>query len=88
MSNITQAALTLYPNPSTGLVTLEMPQELQGEQDIDITVIDHLGREVLYVQQTKVLPTEVIDLSAANKGIYYILVRSVNYQLYAKLILH
>jgi len=88
VSNITQAALTLYPNPSTGLVTVEIPQELQGEQDIDIAVIDHLGREVLYVQQTKVLHTEVLDLSAANKGIYYILVRSANCQLYAKLILH
>jgi hypothetical protein len=61
--------LTLYPNPSTGLVNLAGLKELT-----EITVYDMLGNVVLV--QTASAGTHVLDLRMQQQGVYSVVMRS------------
>lgn len=60
----------LYPNPSNGQFQLDFAGE-----NADITVFDSLGKSVL---SKKVASQEVIDLGAAQKGIYIVVIKAAN----------
>ncbi len=71
-------ALTLYPNPTTGQVTLH------AEQNMEVSVINHLGQQLLRMPvQDRVF---TLDLSPYGKGLYLILVRKENKQFIKKII--
>ena len=71
-------ALTLYPNPTTGQVTLH------AEQNMEVSVINHLGQQLLRMPvQDRVF---TLDLSPYGKGLYLILLRKENKQFIKKII--
>ena len=63
---------SLYPNPTAGLLILEM----QTAQPIEIVIFNPLGRQVL--QKTVPQPDEkvTLDLSHAAKGLYLVQVKT------------
>jgi hypothetical protein len=66
------AGLKIYPNPTTGLFTVEMDNWIFGE--LSITIITEQGKEILalkYDKTTEHFSTEV-DLNAQSKGLYFI----------------
>lgn len=71
-TNIASAAigseLKIYPNPSNGLVTVEMA----SNRTFDVEVVNALG-QVVY-QQTAVKGKKVIDLGDKTKGMYFVFV--------------
>ncbi len=67
--------ISVSPNPSTGLFTIEMPTEIEN---YNITVVDQLGK---VVYQENVLDGSInkdIDLSRLPSGIYNLRLQTVN----------
>ncbi len=64
---VDQAQHTLYPNPSNGLVTLQVPASLVGEK---MVLTDALGKQI----QTSIIQsqTEQFNLTTLDRGIYFI----------------
>ena len=66
-----QSFIKLYPNPTNGIVNLEISQ---GNEDMIIEVMDIIG-QIIYSKQFEINNTktiEQIDLSNITKGIYFI----------------
>ena len=62
-----EAELSIYPNPSSGIFTVEVGENfLQGE----ISVMDMYGKEIL--RNEKIERSTEVDLSAYSSGMYFI----------------
>jgi len=86
IEEIADINLNIYPNPSSGIVTLTI---VDGIDDADIVVVDALGRVIF----TKSIPNSTtgdfeIDLSDFNTGIYVIRIQSNNQTISKRLILN
>ncbi|MHC1704741.1 MAG: FG-GAP-like repeat-containing protein [Tenuifilaceae bacterium] len=66
------AGLKIYPNPTPGMFTLEMENQMLGELVIGIATSE--GKEVLNIKFKKTTPSfsTQIDLSGQAKGLYLI----------------
>jgi hypothetical protein len=74
-----QSELKLYPNPSTGVVMVEVPEHWREALEIDgysSTGQRILSKKIAYPQIEKVR----IDLSDLPRGMYYLQFRSGNHQ--------
>lgn len=74
--------LTIYPNPTTGMLTIPVLkyQEI-GEDNVSITVMNQIGKRVFEMVATENSPSEVnMDLSDLPDGIYNILISVGDYQ--------
>jgi len=74
----------IYPNPSTGILYLEI--ENPGNNDLSIKIINVKG-QVIYIKNILTKLIEEIDLGNYAKGIYFIQVRSDKYFKTEKLII-
>jgi hypothetical protein len=66
--------LTLYPNPSTGLVTLKIPESVFTEDPIQLCVFGLQGNQLISQQLSADNPLRV-DLTHLPAGIYFVQVR-------------
>ncbi|CAN5517042.1 hypothetical protein BH11BAC1_BH11BAC1_00320 [soil metagenome] len=66
---INSAALTIYPNPTSGMVSIRGIHELT-----EITVYDMLGNVVLVQSATS--GVQVLDLSSQTQGVYSVVMRA------------
>jgi hypothetical protein len=66
-------SLRLYPNPSTGIVTLTWDQ---AQRPTDIMVLDAIGRQVMTLMADQAAETQTIDLSGLANGLYFVKVGS------------
>jgi len=82
INELTANTLVVYPNPTDGIFTLENAENVS----IDLSVIDITGKEVFSSTVTK---TSSFDLSAVEKGIYFLrlLDKSTNNMVVKKLII-
>ncbi len=66
------AGLKIYPNPTPGMFTIEMDNQIYGE--LKIGILDQLGKEILNIKFEKTTEhfSSQIDLSGQPKGIYLI----------------
>lgn len=70
-----QANITTYPNPSTGLTTLDFGKTDQRE--ISVSITNSIGRSVMNLNSVKIVSNKAqVDLSGMENGIYYIHVKS------------
>lgn len=58
--------LVVYPNPSNGIFTVEVPTAIQVKK---VLVFDALGREVLTLNNGNL--SSQLQINLPNKGIYY-----------------
>jgi hypothetical protein len=65
--------LLIYPNPSSGLFTIELDNQLFGE--LSISVLDQGGKEIMNIKSEKTTERfeRQIDLSGQSKGMYLII---------------
>ncbi len=85
-NNITQN-VKIYPNPSTGNVTIDIDQNL--EDDISISVLDMSGKTIMdlgHFEKQNAHHVKV-DVSNLQKGIYFITGKSTSQTFTQKLIL-
>jgi len=75
-----ESAIQIYPNPTSGLLTLE----LAASDLYQIEIISLSGQSVFSSQMEG--PTSQIDLSPFRKGVYFITIRSEDYILTRKII--
>ena len=69
--------LTIYPNPSTGLLTLDFNKFEQT--DVTVSVTNSIGQVVKTINSLKVTNNKaMVDLSGMENGIYYVNVTSGN----------
>jgi hypothetical protein len=74
-SDITETgALKLYPNPSSGMITLVLPDELSGSE-VTISLTDASGKLILRTTEKADQLTN-LDLSIFESGIYFIRVEN------------
>ncbi len=74
-SALEEKAFELYPNPSSGQITLRIPQEYVGSSRLKVEVFDLLGRN-LNVNSPRVLEVEtVLDLRDLLSGAYVLVLR-------------
>jgi hypothetical protein len=73
--------LQLYPNPSTGLVTIKT----ESENQYALSVYDLNGKRIL---QRNDFQDGTLDLSSLSKGAYFIQVSQDNHQVAKKIVLH
>ncbi|MDP1727196.1 MAG: DUF5011 domain-containing protein, partial [Bacteroidota bacterium] len=67
--------MSVYPNPSTGIIYMRLA-DVQSE-DVQITVMDMLGKEVLHTSiKGNNLQTEELNLQQAPKGFYLLKVQT------------
>lgn len=66
--NNTEAIINVYPNPSTGLITIDVPAGFENEW---ITICDITGKQILKPFQMKHRFQNTLDLSSLMSGIYY-----------------
>ncbi|MCX6326225.1 MAG: FG-GAP-like repeat-containing protein [Bacteroidia bacterium] len=73
------AGLNIYPNPSPGLFTIEMDNQLFGE--LMISIFDQGSKEIMNIrfEKTTVHFSSQIDLSGQLKGLYLINIRLDRY---------
>jgi len=76
----TQTALKIYPNPTTGLFTIEYSLTGNAEQSQVFIVYDLLGQEKLRIQidETNTAGTVQVDLSSFANGVYLIVLITDN----------
>ncbi len=65
------ANVTLYPNPTSGIINLS--EDFVGNEDFDIVVSNSIGKVILQTKNEK-----AIDLSTFSNGIYYVMIRAKN----------
>lgn len=73
MNDIQAASLKLYPNPTNGNVTVELPHMVSGATAV---VLDLTGKTIVAKQFESA--TTTLDLSAVSEGIYIIKVQNGN----------
>ena len=62
---ITKSTITIYPNPATDKLTIEIPSEISPHQ---IEITDALGRKI-YTEKTN-LKSVIINLKSLPSGIF------------------
>jgi hypothetical protein len=80
VNELSNADLNLYPNPTTGKVTLKLSKLISG----NLAILDVTGR-ILLSDQLNGLSHE-LDLSALSSGTYYVQIQSENASLTKKVI--
>ena len=73
LSNNTEKNITVYPNPSNGNFTLDL-RELSGQKST-MTITNCLG-QIIDIRTDKISSDMNIDLSAQQKGIYFIEIKT------------
>jgi hypothetical protein len=77
--------LTLYPNPTTGMVNLSL--DLNADGQVNVEVFDISGRMV-YSDSENVIGGKInkaIDLSGLDKGVYFVKVKTASAEFNQKL---
>lgn len=80
----TPSDFQLYPNPNNGQVQLELPENLEG--NLELMVVDNLGRVVL--QDNRSIYTSILslDLSQLSAGSYILCLGQKDWQIRKKMI--
>jgi hypothetical protein len=79
------SGIKIYPNPSHGLVTIEMGDDFSLESSIDVS--DYYGR-VFSHKTIENHRSYSLDLSSLPKGVYFLKVKSGNKFYYSKLVIN
>ena len=71
IENIITDALTIYPNPTKGVISLRF--ETIEIQDIEIQIVNSLGQQIYtnHLNKHLGLVNEKIDLSSSSEGLYF-----------------
>ena len=70
--NVLKASLSVYPNPSSGLVTLAYVSGINGKLRISLYDASRKLLKQVWVDKTQTAMTTTIDLSRLRAGIYFI----------------
>ena len=74
--NVLKASLSIYPNPSSGLVTLTYVSGINGKLRISLYDVNRKLLKQIWVDKTQTSMTTTIDLTRLRAGIYFIEVAS------------
>lgn len=84
--DLTNADMLIYPNPSTGIITISIPELEHSKGKIE--VFDVLGRNTFSEEYLNIGLSDLqIDLSALSKGNYILMVLNKNQFISKKIIL-
>ncbi|MFO8054061.1 MAG: C25 family cysteine peptidase [Bacteroidales bacterium] len=82
----TEKPLSVYPNPTTDFITIELPGEIKG--DVLLQIVDQTGKhvdaETLNVQNDKVIRKSLENMAA---GTYYIMIHKEGETYMSKIVL-
>jgi len=70
INDLTKSTVKIYPNPTTGLVTIDV----SNYEKVDVEVIDVAGKTIFQKSFNEKIIN--IDLSGFEKGVYYVKIKS------------
>lgn len=79
LKEVAENSIKVYPNPTTGLITIISDREFSSEATLEL--YDHIGRTIL-VKGLNCGTRQTIDLSQLTKGLYFIKINSLEGYLY------
>ena len=82
MNDLESAGISIYPNPSTGLFTIQSVQSIESVQILDIR-----GR-LVYKSTSTNESSFVVNISNENAGVYYVRLTGAFGTLTEKVVLH
>lgn len=68
------SAIEVYPNPSSGVFWVEIPKQVRNDGDIEVRVLDVLGKTVREFQVSSFESQVEVDLSGKPSGVYFVTV--------------
>lgn len=74
-NNDIDGSLTVYPNPTEGDITIQIPSTLQGN-NVNVTLVNAIGNVVNQLELTNVAEIENINLSNLPTGLYLLKLNS------------
>ena len=86
--NNSSGKLKLFPNPSTGKLTLQLSQP--GLRNVSVILTDALGRQVYAREMKAGMQGEIkeeLDLAALANGIYLLQINGAEKRYYQKLVI-
>ena len=83
VQELKQFNYSIFPNPTQGIINVRIPEEIKK---YEIEIFDINGRSL--IQSTITLNNNQIDLSALQKGIYFIMIKMKNKTKVEKIILN
>ena len=68
----------IYPNPATNILNIVY----YSNEGAEISIVNLLGQEIKHIKgdSSKGIHTNAIDVSAINKGIYFVTIISSNHE--------
>ncbi|MBO6516031.1 MAG: T9SS type A sorting domain-containing protein [Bacteroidia bacterium] len=75
---IARLGLSIYPNPATDRLTIE------SEENLNVSVLDCLGKEVLPVRNVNANTQEVLQVDQLPAGVYFLRIQNENDQTMVK----
>jgi len=80
ITELTQNALTVFPNPTSGIINIE--GTITDGKNFEITICNNLGKVIARVNNLK-----TIDMSKFENGIYFLKVKSENNDIFKEKII-
>ncbi len=78
---LTVARINVYPNPAAGIITVEIPQTMATQSNLQVT--NSMGQPVLNLRVNQ--HVQQLDVSSLKSGIYYISIDSGTNRVISKL---
>ncbi len=75
LPTITEGLLNVFPNPTTGVVSLSFHPQAASE-DMKVTLWNSVGNEIGRAVKTIAMPSLKFDLSAFPSGMYFVVVQN------------
>lgn len=82
VNEIAKTVVDIYPNPTTGIINIDMPFE---NQEVEISVLDITGKIVL--SEIANTSTTTVDLSNSQAGVYMLRIQTATETITQKIIL-
>lgn len=75
LKDLNKLTVEVYPNPSSGKVSLQFANEIKGEYSVE--VINNMGKVVYKLNSTNYNNKDIeVDLSSLSNGLYHVVIRS------------
>ena len=76
IADVQEKAITVYPNPAGGIITIEGLSSLSGGKTITLVITDNYGKTIILKPLEKNIKTLSVDISKYASGVYFIILQT------------
>jgi photosystem II stability/assembly factor-like uncharacterized protein len=72
---VDNAAFSIYPNPASNQISVNLSFSDHQSKIRELTIVDISGKTVIKEELTKAIYTQTVDISALERGMYFVLLQ-------------